>query len=57
MISDRFSIEDIHKIRRDNYEKTKNLSHTELIEKTSKRAETVKKRLLELKQKKASKAL
>lgn len=57
MISERFSIEDIHRIRRDNYEKTKHLSHTELMENTNKRAEVVKKRLLELKQKKASKAL
>ncbi len=53
MISDRFSIEDIHKIRRDNYEKTKHLSHSELIEYTNKRAEVVKKRLIELKQKKS----
>lgn len=57
MISERFSIEDIHKIRRDNYEKTKNLSHTELIEKTNKQAEAVKKRLFELKQRKSSQAL
>ena len=42
MISERFSIEDIHKIRRDNNEKTKHLSHSELIENTNKRAETVK---------------
>jgi len=57
MISERFSIEDIHKIRRDNYEKTKHLSHSELIENTDKRAEAIKKRLFELKQKKSSQAL
>lgn len=54
MINERFSIEDIHKIRRNNYEKTKHLSHSELIEKTNKRADVVKKRLSELKQKKLS---
>lgn len=54
MISERFSIEDIHKIRRDNYEKTKHLSPSELIDRTNKRAEAVKKRLFELKQNKSS---
>ncbi|KLU60986.1 hypothetical protein CEB3_c25560 [Peptococcaceae bacterium CEB3] len=54
MTSEHFSVEDIHKIRRDNYEKTKNLSHAELIENTNRRAEAAKKRLLQLKQKKAA---
>lgn len=53
MNSERFSIEDIHKIRRDNYEKTKHLSPSELIDRTNKRAETVKKRLIELKHNKS----
>ncbi len=34
MISSNFSIEDIHNIRYENYEKTKNYSHKQLIEKT-----------------------
>jgi len=54
MISERFSIEDIHKIRCINYEKTKYLSRSELIENTNKRAEAVIKRLAEMKQKKSS---
>jgi len=54
MISERFSIEDIHKIRCINFEKTKYLSRSELIENTNKRAEVVIKRLAEMKQKKSS---
>jgi hypothetical protein len=38
-ISSNFTIEDIHKIRYENYENTKKLSHQELIEKTRKDAE------------------
>lgn len=52
MISERFTIEDIHEIRCINYEKTKYLSRSELIENTNKRAEAVLKRLAEMKQKK-----
>ena len=33
-----FTINDIHKIRYENYEKTKNLSHEELLTKTKKEA-------------------
>ena len=47
-----FTIEDIHNIRYENYEKTKNLSPKELIEKTKKEADIGWKKLLELKQKK-----
>ena len=54
MISKRFTIEDIHEIRCINYEKTKYLSRSELIENTNKRAEAVLKRLAEMKQKKLS---
>ena len=54
MISEHFSIEDIHKIRGINYEKTKYLSRIELIENTNKRAEAIIKRLREMKQKKPS---
>ena len=54
MISERFSIEDIHKIRCINFEKTKYLSRSELIENTNKRAEVVIKRLAEMKQKKST---
>lgn len=54
MISKRFTIEDIHKIRCINYEKTKYLSRSELIEDTNKRAEALIKRLAEIKQSKSS---
>lgn len=33
-MSDRFTIEDIHEIRRENYEKTKSFSHAQLLEQT-----------------------
>ncbi len=52
MISKRFTIEDIHEIRCINYEKTKNLSRSELIENTNKRAEAVIKRLADMKKNK-----
>ena len=51
-VSRNFTIEDIHNIRYDNYEKTKNLLPTELIEKTKKEAAFGWARLIELKQKK-----
>ena len=47
-----FTIEDIHDIRYENYEKTKNLLPQELIEKTKKEAASGWARLAELKQKK-----
>lgn len=39
MISDKFTIEDIHQIRYESYEKRKNMSDRELIEDTKKGAE------------------
>lgn len=46
MISEKFTIDDIHLIRYENYEKTKNMKQEELIEKTRRDAEEGK-RLLE----------
>ena len=46
MISEKFTIDDIHLIRYKNYEKTKNMKQEELIEKTRRDAEEGK-RLLE----------
>lgn len=50
-----FTIEDIHNIRYANYEKTKNLSPKELIEKTKKEATSGWTRLDKLKQKQKQK--
>ena len=52
MISQKFSIEDIHRIRNENYEQTKHMSSDELIENTKLQAEEGKKILRELKNKK-----
>lgn len=49
MISENFTIKDIHAIRYANYEKTKSLTKEELIEDSKKKAERVKKRLEMLK--------
>jgi len=49
MISKKFTIEDIHKIRFENYEKTKNMTPEQLIEKTRLEAEEGKRLLQELK--------
>ena len=57
MISNSFSIDDIHNIRNENYEKTKHLSHSELIESTNTRAESMKKRLEEIKNKKVNETI
>ena len=51
MISEKFTIEDIHLIRYENYEKTKNMKQEELIEKTRLDAEEGKKLLIELRNK------
>ena len=51
MISSSFSIEKIHNIRYANYEKTKHLSHSELIENTNARAKTMIAKLNEIKNK------
>ena len=55
MISEKFTIDDIHKIRYENYENTKSMKPEELIEKTRREAEEGK-RLLEELRKRASKA-
>lgn len=52
MISQKFSIEDIHRIRNENYEQTKHMSSDELIENTKLQAEEGKRILRELKNKK-----
>lgn len=49
MISDKFTIEDIHQIRYENYERQKDMTAEEKIEDTKKGAEEIKKRLDELK--------
>lgn len=54
MISKKFTIEDIHKIRFENYEKTKNMTPEELIEKTRLEAEEGKRLLQELRRKVSS---
>ena len=45
MISNDFTIEEIHKIRYANYEETKNLSSAQLIEKTKNHADIFKMKL------------
>ena len=50
-ISSNFTIEDIHNIRYENYEKTKTMLPKELIEKTKQGAASGWARLTELKQK------
>jgi len=45
MISENFTIKDIHAIRYANYERTKNMSKEELIEDSKKRAEKIKNKL------------
>lgn len=49
MISEKFTIEDIHRIRSESYEKRKNMSSKEIIEDTKKGAEGFKKKLADLK--------
>ena len=50
-ISSNFTIEDIHNIRYENYEKTKSMLSKELIEKTKREAALGWARLTELKRK------
>jgi len=50
-ISESFTIEDIHNIRYENYEKTKNLTPAELIQKTNESANRVIQKINELKSK------
>jgi len=51
MISEKFTIDDIHQIRYENYEKTKDMKQEELIEKTRRDAEEGKRLLVELRNK------
>ena len=51
MISLKFTIDDIHQIRYENYEKTKDMKQEELIEKTRRDAEEGKRLLEELRNK------
>ena len=50
-ISPKFTIDDIHKIRYFNRERTKNMTHQELIEHTRKEAQPILDRLADMKQK------
>lgn len=51
MISSNFTVDDIHNIRFENYEKTKHLSHIDLIEDTNTRAKVMIEKLKEIKNK------
>ncbi|MHB1651059.1 MAG: hypothetical protein ACYCVD_01110 [Desulfitobacteriaceae bacterium] len=51
MISEKFTIDDIHQIRYENYEKTKDMKPEELIERTWREAEGGKRLLEELRKK------
>lgn len=51
MISEKFTMDDIHQIRYENYEKTKDMKQEELIEKTKRDAEVGKRLLQELRNK------
>lgn len=51
MISEKFTIDDIHKIRYENYENTKDMKPEELIERTKREAEVGKSLLKELRKK------
>lgn len=51
MISEKFTIDDIHQIRYENYEETKDMKPKELIDKTRREAEEGKRLIEELKKK------
>lgn len=51
MISNKFTVEDIHNLRNKNYEKTKSYSHAELIEDANSRAKGMIEKLKNLKEK------
>ena len=51
MISEKFTMDDIHQIRYENYEKTKDMKQEELIEKTKRDAEVGRRLLQELRNK------
>ena len=52
-ISPDFTIDDIHKIRYANYERTKSMTHQELIEHTRREAQPILKRLANMKKEQA----
>ena len=52
MISDKFTIEDIHRLRYENYMKTKNMTAEEIIEYTNEEAEEGRNIIEELRRKK-----
>lgn len=56
MMAPKFSIEDIHNIRYENYEKTKDMTHQEIIEYTRREAAEGKQILEELRRKKQTPA-
>jgi len=43
-----FSIEDIHRIRRENYEKTKGMSPSEIIDETNRKAAVIEKMIQQI---------
>ena len=51
-VSENFTIEDIHNIRYENYESTKNMSPQELIQKTNDSADKAIQKIKELRAKK-----
>lgn len=51
MITEKFTIDDIHQIRYENYEKTKGMKPEELIEETAREAEEGKRLLEKLRKK------
>jgi len=51
MISEKFTIDDIHEIRYENYEKTKHLPPDEIIKETNKTADKVFARLTNIRKK------
>jgi len=51
MDSDKFMLDDIHRIRYENFEKTKHMTPEELIENTHRQAESGKKILEEIRRK------
>ncbi len=52
-ISEKFTIEDIHNIRYENYEKTKNMTPYELIQNTNNSANRITNKINEIRCKKA----
>ena len=51
VIRDSFSVDDIHRVREYHYETTKNLSKEERLEEIRKKAENVKRKLREMRNK------